>query len=306
VVTYFQYLHFKREAGIFMDFYIVDVFAKEKYQGNQLAVLVPDRELSTAEMQQIAREINFSETTFILSDKKENGGYDVRIFTPDIEVPFAGHPTLGTAYVINKIIERDVGDVETKIILNLEVGQIPVSINGDNLIMSQNEPSFGMIIKETDVIANVLNIKQVDIRTDYPIQLVSTGLPCIIVPLKSVDAVMRCSINHNQFSQFIKNYYKCNLLFFSEEGESELRARVFLDDPGFMEDPATGSANGNLAGYLLEYNFFNKNKIEYSVNQGYGINRPSRINVMAGKTDGKFHIHVGGKVHLVAKGEWLH
>ncbi|RNB84865.1 PhzF family phenazine biosynthesis protein [Brevibacillus fluminis] len=285
-----------------MDFYFVDVFAKEKYQGNQLAVLVPDRELSTAEMQQIAREINFSEITYILSGKKENGGYDVRIFTPDSEIPFAGHPTLGTAYIINKIIERG---VETKIILNLEVGQIPVSINGDNLIMSQNEPSFGMIIKETDVIANVLTIKQEDIRTDYPIQLVSTGLPCIIVPLKSVDAVMKCSINHNQFSHFTKNYYKCNLLVFSEEGESEFRARVFMDNTGFLEDPATGSANGNLAGYLLEYNFFSKNKIEYSVNQGYGVNRPSRINVMAEKTDGKFHIHVGGKVHLVAKGEWF-
>lgn len=286
-----------------MDFYIVDVFAEEKYQGNQLAVLVPDRELTTAEMQQIAKEINFSETTYILSDKQENGGYDFRIFTPDIEVPFAGHPTLGTAYVINKIIERGVG---TKVILNLEVGQIPVSINSDKLIMSQNEPSFGMIIKETDVIANVLNIKQEDIRTDYPIQLVSTGLPCFIVPLKSIDAVMRCSINHNQFSHFIKNYYKCNLLVFSEEGKSELRARVFMDDPGFLEDPATGSANGNLAGYLLEYNFFSKNKIEYNVNQGYGGNRPSRINVMAEKTDEKFHIHVGGKVYLVAKGEWLY
>lgn len=245
-----------------MDFYFVDVFAEEKYQGSQLAVLMPDRELSTAEMQQIAREINFSETTYIMSDKQENGGYDVRIFTPDTEIPFAGHPTLGTAYVINKIIERD---AETKVILNLGVGQIPVAINGDKLIMSQNEPSFGMIIKETDVLADVLNIKQEDIRTDYPIQLVSTGLPCIIVPLKSIDAVMRCSINHNQFSQFFKNYYKCNLLVFSEEGESELRARVFMDDPGYLEDPATGSANGNLAGYLLEYNFFGKIKLSITL-----------------------------------------
>ena len=105
---------------------------------------------------------------------------------------------------------------------------------------------------------------------------------------------------------FFNNYYKCNILVFSEEGENELRARVFLDDPGFLEDPATGSANGNLAGYLLDYNFFGKNKIEYNVNQGYGVNRPSRINVLAEKTDEKFHIYVGGKVYLIAKGEWLY
>jgi len=284
-----------------MKFYIVDVFAEEKYQGNQLAVIVLDRELSTAEMQQIAKEINFSETSFIVSGKQDNGGYDVRIFTPDVEVPFAGHPTLGTAYVISKIIDRHNA---SKIILNLKVGQIPFSIDGDRLTMNQNEPEFGMIIKESTV-SDVLNIKQEDIRTDYPIQLVSTGLPCIIVPLRSLDAVKRCSISHDKFKDFIETYYKCNLLVFSEEGDNEIRVRVFMDDPGFLEDPATGSANGNLAGYLLEYNFFNKNTINIIANQGHEINRPSRINIIAEKTDETFHIQIGGKVHLVAKGEWL-
>lgn len=285
-----------------MDFYIVDVFAEEKYQGNQLAVLVPDRELSTTEMQQIAREINFSETSFILSDKQGNGGYDVRIFTPDIEVPFAGHPTLGTAYIINEIFNKS---AEAKIILNMGAGQIPVSITGDKLTMSQNEPSFGMKIKERDFVARVLNIEEEDIRTDYPIQWVSTGLPCIIVPLRSMDAVKRCSINHKEFEDFINTYYPCNLFVFTEEEENEIRVRVFMEDPGFLEDPATGSANGNLAGYLLEYDFYKKNKITLNVNQGHEIKRPSRLNISAEKTDRKFHIHVGGKVHLVAKGEWL-
>jgi len=288
-----------------MDFYIVDVFAEEKCQGNQLAVFVPDHELTAAEMQQIAKEINFSETSFILSSKQENGGYDVRIFTPDVEVPFAGHPTLGTAYVINKIIDRN---EETEIILNLEVGQIPVSINGDKLTMSQNKPLFGMTIKETDIVANVLNIKQEDIRTDYPIQLVSTGLPCIIVPLKSLDAVKRCAIHHSNFQHFISTMIKCNLLVFAPEAEKEendLRVRVFMDDPGFFEDPATGSANGNLAGYLLEHQFFQASKINLQIEQGYEMQRPSLIRIDAEKINGKFHIHVGGKVFFVAKGEWM-
>lgn len=285
-----------------MDFYIVDVFAEEKYQGNQLAVLVPDHELTTPEMQQIAKEINFSETSFILSDKQENGGYDVRIFTPDVEVPFAGHPSLGTAYVINKIVEKN---EVSEVILNLAVGQIPLFIEGEMLTMVQKEPSFGMTVEQLEVVADVLNIKSDYIRNDYPIQWVSTGLPCFVVPLKSIEAVKRCSINHDRFKSFFENYDKCNLLVFAEEGENELRVRVFMDDPGFLEDPATGSANGNLACYLMEHSFYGKNQINLNVNQGNEINRPSRINIMTEKVDGKFHTCVGGKVHLVAKGEWL-
>ena len=292
-------------GGIDMDFYIVDVFAEEKYQGNQLAVLVSDRNLTTEEMQQIAKEIHFSETTFIMSNKQGNGGYDVRIFTPDVEIPFAGHPTLGTAYIINRIMEN--GNA-SKVLLNLPIGQIPVVFNDDTLTMSQNEPSFDMKIDELEFVARVLNIQVEDIRTEFPIQLVSTGLPCIIVPLKAVDAIQRCSIDHVQFKRFLETYYKCNLLVFSEEESGEqnsLRVRVFLDDTGFYEDPATGSANGNLAGYLLKYRFFDKDKIIVRVNQGYEMGRPSNVNIAAKLQNGTYDIHIGGKVQLVAKGDWL-
>lgn len=288
-----------------MDFYIVDVFAEEKYQGNQLAVLVPDSNLSTKEMLRIAKEIHFSETSFIMSNRQENGGYDVRIFTPDAEVPFAGHPTLGTAYIINRIIEN--GNA-SKVILNLPVGQIPVVFNCDTLTMFQNEPSFGMKIDQLEYVASVLNIQMEDIRTDFPIQLVSTGLPCIIVPLKAVDVVQRCSIDHVQFKRFLETYYNCNLLVFSEEGSKDpncLRVRVFMNDTGFYEDSATGSANGNLAGYLLKYRFFDKENIDVRINQGYEMGRPSRVNIEAKLINGKYDIQVGGKVQLVAKGDWL-
>ncbi len=288
-----------------MNFYIVDVFAEQKYQGNQLAVLVPDCELSVIEMQKIAKEINFSETSFVLSVKQENGGYDVKIFTPDVEVPFAGHPTLGTAYVIHKVLE---GGQSKRVVLNLDIGQIPVSINKDELIMTQNEPSFGMIIKKTETIVNILKINNEDIDSEYPIQVVSTGLPCIIVPLKSLDAVKRCCVNHDKFNDFINHTYKSNLLVFSREVEdirNDLHVRVFMDDTGFLEDPATGSANGNLAGYLLKYDFFQKNIINLRIEQGYSIQRPSLINAIAKKENEKYSISVGGKVQLVVKGEWL-
>ena len=106
-----------------MKFYIVDVFAENKYEGNQLAVFLWDEEIEPAEMQKIAREINFSETTFIMPGLKENGGYDVKIFSPDSELPFAGHPTIGTAYVIKNLMEKT---EKAEINLNLTVGQVPV------------------------------------------------------------------------------------------------------------------------------------------------------------------------------------
>lgn len=288
-----------------MDFYIVDVFAEEKYQGNQLAVFIPSRTLSTDEMQKIAREINFNETTFILSGKIDDGGYDVRIFTPDVEIPFAGHPTLGTAFIIQNFLE----EYESKqITLNLEVGQIPVTIEGDQLIMKQNPPELGTIITNPNIFTEMLQIHNEDIDSRFPIQVVSTGLPAVIVPLCSLDAVNRCKIHHDRYQNFIDNVIKANILVFTPEtrlSENDLNARVFMDDPGFLEDPATGSANGNLAGYLIEHNFFESENIVYRVEQGFHMGRPSILTVQANNHQNSAEIFVGGKVFLIAKGEWF-
>ncbi|HSW68556.1 MAG TPA: PhzF family phenazine biosynthesis protein [Gammaproteobacteria bacterium] len=288
-----------------MNFYIVDVFAEDKYQGNQLAVFLLERSFSENDMQKIAKEMNFSETTFILSDKKVNEGYDVRIFTPDTEIPFAGHPTLGTAFVIHKFLNQEKGE---KIILNLGVGQIPVTINSQNEYwMTQKSPQFG-ITMDPKIIADILQIDVENIHKDYPVQVVSTGLPAIIVPLKTLDAVKKCAIKHSEFQKLINDGVKANILVFTpdaEHSENDMHARVFMDDSGFLEDPATGSANGNLAAYLLEHNFLNRFSITLNVEQGYAIGRPSLIKVNADKKDGVFRIGVGGNVFLIAKGEWI-
>jgi trans-2,3-dihydro-3-hydroxyanthranilate isomerase len=283
-----------------MKFYIVDCFAEQKYQGNQLAVFIPDYEISTGEMQQIAKEMNFSETTFILSDKEENGGYRVRIFTPAIEVPFAGHPTLGTACIIQQEIENlESGEV----ILNLDVGSIKVTFNQDGIIMAQKQPEFGQII-EKQAVADLLQIDASDIRDDYPIQWVSTGLPCFVIPLKDECAVKKCAIHHDRFRHFIETVYQCNMLVFAEVKPKHLTVRVFMDDPGFLEDPATGSANGNLAGYLLKYDYFKSTTVQYLVNQGGEIGRPSTLRIGAELLDGTYRIMVGGKAYIVAQGTW--
>jgi len=282
-----------------MKFYIVDCFAEQKYQGNQLAVFIPDYEISTEEMQQIANEIGFSEATFILSDQQENGGYDVRIFTPAVEVPFAGHPTLGTAYVIHQVMEQGASE---RVILNLRAGAISVEVDGENLVMTQNEPEFGEKF-DKKILAEVLSIDEKDIQDDYPVQWVSTGLGAVIVPLKSVEAMKKCRVNHMLFENFIENYCRCNVLVFWGDHQ-HLRVRVFMDDPGFLEDPATGSANGNLAGYLLKHHYFKKSKLQYSVSQGSEMGRPSVLNIQAELVDERFTILVGGKVIKVAEGYW--
>lgn len=295
-------------------FYIVDVFTEQKYHGNQLAVFSAAERLTDAEMQKIARETNFAETSFILSGRKENGGYDVRIFTPDNEVPFAGHPTLGTAFVIRNEIEREeAGEAgqekvnSAQVLLNLKVGQIPVTFHLDgSLWMKQKSPRFGRHF-DLDTVIGLLGINRSDIDKRFPVQEVSTGLGCIIVPLNSLDAVKRCRVNHDRYTRFLKEELKSNIMVFTDQTYhtgNALNVRVFADDAGYPEDAATGSANGNLAAYVLEHDYFSSCELQYNAEQGYEMGRPSLLSVKADKSGSQFDINVGGNVILIARGEW--
>ncbi|OIJ15323.1 phenazine biosynthesis protein [Anaerobacillus alkalilacustris] len=287
-----------------MKFYIVDVFAEKQYEGNQLAVCIPDEDIKQEEMQKIAKEINFSETTFIMSGLQKDGGYNVKIFTPDSEIPFAGHPTLGTAYIIQRFIDSNESN---EIKLNLEVGQIPVMFNGQEGWMLQNQPIFNSTI-DVETISEILQIDIEDINVELPVQVVSTGLPSIIVNMKTLDAVNQCKINHQLYDDLLSEIENANLLVFTKETvnpSNDLHARVFMFTSGHLEDPATGSANGNLAGYLLEHNFFDSNDISYSVEQGYSINRKSLLKAVATKNNSKYSIQIGGSAFVVAEGKWL-
>lgn len=281
-----------------MDFYLVDCFGQEKYQGNPLAVFVPDRPVSDGEMQQIANEMGFSETAFIRSGRQPDGGYDVRIFTPDTEVPFAGHPVLGAAHVIRTCL----GEKAREVRLNLKAGQIAVRADGDCLIMTQNQPEFGMTVEKT-ALAAALSLSPENIRADYPAQWVSTGLESVIVPLKTAEALRRCRVNHDRLREFHQTFCKCGVLVFVPQ-ETGLRVRVFTDDAGFREDAATGSANGNLAAWLLHHRFFGRSELCCSVSQGSEMGRPSTLLLRAARKDGHYAIEVGGQVHMVARGQW--
>ncbi len=294
-----------------MNFYIVDVFAESKYAGNQLAVFCGAgvAELSEAQMLLIAREINYSETTFIRSPDPRDGGYDVRIFTPKKELPFAGHPTLGTAFVLQQEIIREKVD---RVILNLAVGQIPVTFNyhnesADILWMRQNSPSFGQVLS-AERLANVLNLELDEIDPNFPIQEVSTGVPFIIVPLKTLASLKKAQVNLDKYFELIDRMESKEILIFCPETYSDindLSVRVFAHSLGIPEDPATGSANGCLAGYLVEYAYYGATKIDVRVEQGYEIDRPSLLLLQAAQNGGEIAVLVGGKVVMVAKGEFV-
>lgn len=288
-------------------FYIVDVFAQRKYAGNQLAVFRNGAEYSSEKMQILAREMNYSETTFILSDKKRENGFDVRIFTPAREVPFAGHPTLGTAFVIQRYILQKPVD---KVILNLKVGQIPVTFNyiegnPEWLWMRQKPPRFGESL-DPDVVAESLHLTRGDLDERFPVEEVSTGISFLIVPVKSLASIKKARVDQDLFFDLVRDKEaKAPLLFCPEtySKDHDLNVRVFADYYQVPEDPATGSANGCLAGYLVKNHYFQSSRIDIRVEQGYEIARPSLLCLKAEETPQEITVYVGGRIFPVAEGK---
>lgn len=286
--------------------HFVDVFSQGKYTGNQLAVVREASNLSTDEMLAFTRETNFSEATFIESPDETDGGYDVRIFDPAEEIPFAGHPTLGTAFVIREYL-RD--DHPEEVELNLGVGQIPVWVedhDGDETYwMRQIEPTFEDEFAP-ELFADILGLDTADIDDSHPIRLVSTGLPTVIVPLTSLEAVEQAETQPEPYyNRLIDSYGNVNLLVFAPETveDNDLHVRVFADAAGVPEDPATGSSNGCLAGYLVEHDYFDTDEIEVTVEQGYEMERPSLLHLRAAKSTDVINVEVGGRVSPVLDGQ---
>lgn len=287
-------------------FFLLDVFAERKYAGNQLAVVRVKSLLPDGEMQQIARETNFSETTFITSDREEGGGYPVRIFTPEREIPFAGHPVLGTAYVIQReIIGRPVDSV----VLSLKAGRIPVSLlhterGIERLTMRQGEPRFGQFIPHEGA-AEVLQLEKNALDCRFPVQEVSTGLPFLIIPLETLEAVRKARVHEEKYRTLIETTEAKALFLFCPEtyrNENHLNARMFGGYYGIPEDPATGSAAGCLAAYLLRHDYFGAPALSLRMEQGYEIGRPSLLFLDAKRGEDTMEIRVGGRVIEVARG----
>lgn len=287
------------------EFIICDVFARKRFEGNQLAVFPEGAGLSTEEMQTLAREIHFSETTFITADRPDERGWPVRIFTPAREVPFAGHPTLGTAYVIwDRFLGRKTGEVK----LDLKVGMVPVAVEdgGERLVMTQKPPEFGKSVEPAEA-ARVLGLSPDAIDGRFPCQEVSTGLSFLIVPVRSLKAMQDIKVNLAEYDRLTERLEAKAVLAFSPETvdpQCRLHVRVFCDYYDVPEDPATGSANGCLCAWLVRHRFLGTGDFTIRTEQGLEMKRPSLLSLQGGEKDGEITVRVGGKVVVAGRGEF--
>jgi trans-2,3-dihydro-3-hydroxyanthranilate isomerase len=289
-----------------MKFHIVDVFAESRYSGNQLAVFLCPELLPAEAMQKIAHEINFSESVFIISEKEKPGGWDARIFTPTREVDFAGHPTLGAAHIIRReLLKTPVKSIK----LHFKAGSIAVDFYpGDEatLWMEQIAPVFGEIFPGSAV-ADILGLPAEAIDGSYPLQEVSTGLPHLLVPLRSLAFLQRARVDRRVYFSFIEKAWAKNILVFCLQGRNpshQVSTRMFADFLGIPEDPATGSGNGCLAGYLVKHRCLGTSEISVVSGQGHEIGRPSLLFLQAEDTGRTIRIRVGGRVIDIAQGQW--
>lgn len=280
----------------------VDVFTSRALEGNALAVFTDARGLTAAEMQAIARETNLSETTFVLPDPAARPGdpVRVRIFTVGEEVPFAGHPTLGSAFVLRG------GGRASEIVLALAVGEIPVRFedreDGTFGEMRQRDPVFGREHAHADV-ARALGIAEGELDASAPIQTVSTGLPFAVVPFRSLDTLRALRVDWARADGYLAGTdARFFYLVWRDAGAPAPRLRARMIFYG-GEDPATGSAAGCCAAWLVRNGLVGPGE-RVLLEQGEEVHRPSRIVVRAGGgRDAVADVHVGGYVIEVARGE---
>lgn len=284
-------------------FFQVDVFTDRVFGGNPLAVFPELGNIEEAVHLQIAREMNLSETTFVYPPENPEADFKIRIFTPGKEIPFAGHPTLGTAHILWETGKVD--SARNSMVLEMGAGLIKVSKRQNNLFMEQPLPSFGATVEVVDKVAEALSIDSSDIDSRFPLQIVSTGFPALYVPLTNLKVVQNVELNLSVLREVLGNVDMI-YVFTSEtlESTSTIHSRAFAPFIGIQEDPATGSAAGALAAYLAHHEVIeNLDTSAIVIEQGFEMNRPSIINVSLEQTGEDIHsIQVGGQSITVLEG----
>ncbi len=270
-----------------MEVVIVDVFAERAFAGNQLAVLPQAGALSDAQMQAIALETNFSETTFVTA--RDDRGADVRIFTPSHELPFAGHPTLGTAFVLAG------REGAKEITLRLAAGPVTVRFEQELAWMTPPSVTFGDGLSAEQTAA-LLSLPQGFLDPAFPITFAQVGPRFLLVGLKDLDALKYMRVDAERFAEATAAEPFSVFAFTRDAytGDADFAARMFFDVGGLREDPATGSANTAFAAYLQG---LWGGEHELVVDQGVEMNRPSRLYLRMNRD-----IQVGGKVQPVFEG----
>jgi trans-2,3-dihydro-3-hydroxyanthranilate isomerase len=288
-------------------FHIVDVFAESLHAGNPLAVVLDAADLDTSAMQRIACEFGFSETTFVVSDPTA-AEVRVRIFTPAEELPFAGHPTLGTAWLIR---ERLCAAPSAEVKLALGVGTVPVAFEpeagGPEVAWLTAPPVRLERTPDRGAVAAALGLGAADLAADLPPQEVRAGVHQLIVPLASLAAARRARLSPEAFAPLAAQGFPDHVYLFAREAETagrRLHARMFFTAAGVREDPATGSATACLGAYLLAHGGYGE-RFTLRIEQGVEMGRPSLLRLEVTGPAGAAKIRVGGRVLESAHGELL-
>jgi trans-2,3-dihydro-3-hydroxyanthranilate isomerase len=288
----------------------LDVFTSTPFEGNQLAVYPKPGTLTAEQMQKIAQEMAFSETTFI-HPPESGGDVRMRIFTPGDELPMAGHPTIGSTFALAH--EGVIARGREKFVFELGVGPVPVSLEWDDnglsfAWMTQPLPAFDKVIEDRAALATAVGVTASDIVDRLPVQSVSCGVPFLFVPLRTRAAVDAAVIDRKALGRCCQEagLPELPVFFFTSEasGSETVYSRMLAPGFGIVEDPATGGASGPLGSYLLRHGVVDAGKARAMLSlQGVAMKRPSRIHISIESTDGTItRVRVGGQSVMVGEG----
>jgi trans-2,3-dihydro-3-hydroxyanthranilate isomerase len=295
----------------------VDVFTDTPFGGNPLAVFPDAQGLTTEEMQRIAQEMNLSETTFVLPPQAPHADFKVRIFTPVKELPFAGHPVVGTHWVLAHLGRVPLREPLTRVTFELGVGVLPGDLHVtdgqvERVVMTQDRPTFHALLEDVGELASGLGLPPEAItETDLPVHVVSTGVPQMMVPIRSLEEVQRLDggeLNVTALNRACRTVgTECVMVFTfeTERPQSTVHVRMFAPLLGVPEDPATGSANGALGAYLVQHAALplTESTVRIVSEQGAELNRPSTLLVEVDHRDGApTAVRVGGQVAPLIEG----
>ncbi len=299
-----------------LKFYQADVFTAQPFGGNPVAVFPDAQGLTDDQLQQIAREMNLSETVFVFPPSDPAAVVRLRIFTPTQEIPFAGHPVVGTFYVLARLGMLATPEPVTRVVQECNIGLFPVELHARDgqvtrVVMTQPEPQFLGTVEGTEdlyKVASALGLsKHVISDTKWPIEVVSTGLPVMIVPVRTLTGVRSIRPDASAIMDVCDRFGANGMMVFTTvtvEPSATVHARMFAPSIGILEDPATGSASGALGAYLVQNGVVDVGPMtELLIEQGYEMERPSNILVRVESDDDAIQsVKVGGQVVMVVEG----
>ncbi|GHO57506.1 PhzF family phenazine biosynthesis protein [Ktedonobacter robiniae] len=293
-------------------YYLVDVFADRAFGGNPLAVFTDARGLSSETMQAVAKELNLSETAFVLPPQKPENDFQLRIFTPAVELPMAGHPTVGTAFMLARKGLVQINAPTTNLIFEEGVGEIAMTLHmlaNQSLAIQMHQPlpSFGERFADRAAIAELLSLSLEDIDAALPLEVVSCGVPFLFVPITSLAAMRAIQFRRDVWERVLRDFATPHVFAFTQEVETPgatIHSRMFAPAMGIAEDPATGAASGPLGCYLVRHKLVESAaSVEIVSEQGLEMGRPSFLQITIDSTGDEITgVSIGGQCHFMGEG----